>query len=278
MNMSKDMPDQYAVVGNPISHSKSPLIHSLFAEQTGQDLHYGKIEAPIDGFVSTVTAFFGTAEGKGLNITVPFKEQAWEMCEKRSAGAEKSGAVNTLYMDENGRLCGENTDGIGLVSDIKNHGISFEGKKVLILGAGGAVRGVLQPILKESPEKVVVANRTVSKADALVELFKDEGSIESASFEALDEPFDIVINGTSASLSGSLPPISDSCVSSETVAYDMMYGAEKTVFNKWAENAGACQTIDGLGMLVGQAAEAFRIWRGVLPETSDVMNTIRSKG
>lgn len=270
------MPDQYAVVGNPISHSKSPLIHAMFADQTVQSLEYGKIEAPLDDFSLTVKAFFSKPEGKGLNVTVPFKEQAWEMCDKRSASAEKAGAVNTLYMDESGLLCGANTDGIGLVSDLKKHGASFKGKKILVLGAGGAVRGVLQPILEEEPAKVVVANRTQSKADALAELFQSDGAIESASFDGLEECFDIVINGTSASLSGALPPISASCISAATVAYDMMYGSEQTVFNQWAEEAGAAQTIDGLGMLVGQAAEAFRIWRGVMPETDNVMVALRN--
>lgn len=274
--MSKETPDQYAVVGNPISHSKSPLIHSMFAEQTGQDLDYGKIEAPIDDFAETIKDFFSRPEGKGLNVTVPFKEQAWAICDKRTTGAEKAGAVNTLYVDETGLLCGANTDGIGLVSDLKKHGVPLEEKKILVLGAGGAVRGVLQPILEEGPAKVVVANRTLSKADALVELFHNEGRIESAAFETLNDSFDIVINGTSASLSGALPPISDSCISSETVAYDMMYGSEQTVFNQWAEESGASKTIDGLGMLVGQAAEAFRIWRCIMPETDAVMKKLRS--
>ncbi|KZY82911.1 shikimate dehydrogenase, partial [Oleiphilus sp. HI0068] len=245
--------------------------------QTKQALTYDKIEAPVDDFTSVVKGFFAQTEGKGLNVTVPFKEQAWDMCDKRSLGAEKAGAVNTLYLDEQGLLCGDNTDGLGLVSDIQGHGISLSGKKILILGAGGAVRGVLQPILEEKPSKVVVANRTVSKADALVDLFQDQGSIESSSFEALNEAFDLVINGTSASLSGSLPPISKSIIGAATVAYDMMYGSEQTVFNRWAEEAGASQTIDGLGMLVGQAAEAFRVWRGILPETSEVMARIREE-
>lgn len=271
------MPDQYAVVGNPISHSKSPFIHAQFAKQTGEEMEYGKIEAPLDGFSQTVEAFFSSSQGKGLNVTVPFKEQAWQLCDQRSAGAEKAGAVNTLYVNEAGQLCGDNTDGIGLVSDIKGHGVAFKGKKVLILGAGGAVRGVLQPILAEGPAKIVVANRTLSKADALVELFKDDGLIESAAFESLAEEFDLVINGTSASLSGSLPPIPALCIGDSTVAYDMMYGSEKTVFNQWAEKAGAAKTIDGLGMLVGQAAEAFRVWRGVMPETKSVMALLRQQ-
>ncbi len=269
------MKDKYAVVGNPISHSKSPLIHRLFAEQTQQTMDYDKIEAPLDDFILVVKRFFSQPEGKGLNVTVPFKEEAWKLCEQRSACAEKAGAVNTLYLDDSGRLCGDNTDGLGLVSDIKKHGIALRDKKILILGAGGAVRGVLQPILEEGPGKVVVANRTQSKADALVELFQSEGAIESSSYEALGEIFDIVINGTSASLSGSVPPIPASTIGEATVAYDMMYGTEQTSFNKWAQASGARQTLDGLGMLVGQAAEAFRIWRGVLPETSEVMTTIR---
>lgn len=269
------MTDKYAVVGNPINHSKSPAIHRMFAEQTGQSMVYDKIEAPLEGFEATVLSFFSQPEGKGLNVTVPFKEAAWEMCEQRSACAQRAGAVNTLFMNAQGQLCGENTDGLGLVADIKNHGVSLKDKKILILGAGGAVRGVLQPILEEQPENVVIANRTKSKADALVALFSDLGKVESASFEELSGEFDLIINGTSASLSGELPPISASLVSASTVAYDMMYAQQQTVFNRWACEAGAKQTIDGLGMLVGQAAEAFYIWRKQRPELTDVMNEIR---
>jgi len=269
------MTEQYAVVGNPIAHSKSPLIHGLFAEQTAQDMEYSKIEAPLDGFSDLVKIFFSEARNKGLNVTVPFKEQAWQLCEERSTRAHRAGAVNTLYLNKQGQLCGDNTDGLGLVADIKDHGVSLAHKKILVLGAGGAVRGVLQPILEERPSCVVIANRTQSKADVLVDLFTELGNVSSSSYESLDGQYDLIINGTSASLSGELPPLPDGIVGSETVAYDMMYAQQLTVFNQWALTTGAKQAIDGLGMLVGQAAEAFAIWRGIRPETSGVMTHIR---
>ena len=277
--------DQYAVVGNPISHSKSPLIHTLFAKQCSQELEYSKLESPLNGFSDFVNDFFyGNGNyfaeshqglGKGLNVTVPFKEQAWSLCSQLSDGAKLAGAVNTLYLNDQNKICGENTDGIGLVRDIKNQGISFEGKKILIIGAGGAVRGVLQPILNEMPEKVVVANRTLSKADALVAIFSELGDVSSSGFDQLSEPFDIVINGTSASLGGQLPDISSAIFSSSTIVYDMMYAKALTVFNAWAKEQGVRAVYDGLGMLVEQAAEAFFIWRGIRPKTEEVIQLLR---
>jgi len=268
--------DFYAVAGNPIGHSKSPMIHAMFAKQTTQGLDYGKIEVPLDAFKEFVADFFAQKNQKGLNITVPFKEQAWALCQVRTDRAELAGAVNTLYINEKGQLCGDNTDGVGLVNDLKNHKIALKGKKILIVGAGGAVRGVLQPILKEMPESVVLCNRTLSKADNLVSIFKALGNIKSSAFQNLDEAFDVVINGTSASLSGSLPPLPIHVISETTAAYDMMYSKDATVFNAWAKQYGAKKTIDGLGMLVEQAAEAFKLWRGVRPETLTVMTTIRA--
>ncbi|MFT5717585.1 MAG: shikimate dehydrogenase [Oleiphilaceae bacterium] len=268
--------DKYAVVGNPIEHSKSPMIHALFAKQTKQDLDYGKIEAPLDTFKGVVTDFFAQENKKGLNVTVPFKEQAWALCEARTDRAELAGAVNTLYLNETGQLCGDNTDGIGLVADLKKNHVSLQGKKVLIVGAGGAVRGVLQPILKEMPKSVVLCNRTISKADELVSVFNSLGNIKSSAFQDLDKAFDVVINGTSASLAGSLPPLPKGVIADKTVAYDMMYSKDATVFNAWAEQCGAEKTMDGLGMLVEQAAEAFYLWRGVRPETLEVMARIRA--
>jgi len=268
--------DYYAVVGNPVGHSKSPMIHAMFAQQTNQDLNYGKIEAPLDAFSESVNTFFAQKNQKGLNITVPFKEQAWSLCQERTERAELAGAVNTLYLGKNNKLCGDNTDGVGLVSDLKNNGIVLKNKKILIVGAGGAVRGVLQPILKEMPECVVVCNRTLSKADELVSIFKHLGNIRSSAFEAVNDAYDLVINGTSASLSGNLPPLPVKVIKPETVTYDMMYSKDATVFNGWAKQHGASKTIDGLGMLVEQAAEAFDIWRGVKPQTTEVMETLRA--
>ncbi len=275
--------DQYAVVGNPISHSKSPLIHARFAKQCNQNLAYSALEAPLDGFPEFVKGFFSDdsckeshqGAGKGLNVTVPFKEQAWALCEHLSEGAKLAGAVNTLYLNEHKQICGENTDGIGLVKDLKRNGVVFEGKKILIIGAGGAVRGVLQPILNESPQKLVLTNRTLSKADSLVAIFSGLGAISSAGFAELKESFDIVINGTSASLGGELPAISKAIFASSTVVYDMMYAKELTVFNAWAKQQGVDTVIDGLGMLVEQAAEAFYIWRGVRPKTDEVIQLLR---
>lgn len=266
--------DRYAVVGNPISHSKSPLIHHLFAENTNQHLVYEKIEAPLDGFTAVVKHFFSD-EGKGLNVTVPFKEEAWSLCQELSNRARLAGAVNTLYQDKEGRLWGDNTDGVGLVNDLKKQGVSLTGKKILIIGAGGAVRGVLQPILNESPELLVITNRTLAKAEALVDIFSEYNGLESKAYDQLNEAFDVVINGTSASLSGALPNISDAIFSSNTDVYDMMYSKEDTVFNAWAKKCQANAVYDGLGMLVEQAAEAFQVWRGVRPDTKDVIQLLR---
>jgi len=268
--------DHYAVVGNPIAHSKSPTIHALFAEQTGESLVYEKREAPLDDFEASVKTFFSQANAKGLNVTVPFKEQAWQMCDSRTERAEIAGAVNTLLRDSEGGIVGDNTDGIGLVTDLKKQGGVLKGKKILIVGAGGAVRGILQPILRECPAQVSICNRTESKAKILAELVSSLGNVDHGSFESYTTAFDIVINGTSASLSGDLPPLSNSVVASHTICYDMMYGADETVFNRWARRQGARMMIDGLGMLVEQAAEAFYLWRDIRPETEGVMATLRA--
>lgn len=270
--------DLYAVVGNPISHSKSPKIHSLFASQTGEAVDYTAIQAPLDGFEATVAEFFARG-GKGLNVTVPFKEQAWTLADRRTPRAEKAGAANTLYLGDHGKLVADNTDGQGLVTDLtRNHGLSLAGKTILVLGAGGAVRGVLGPILAEGPARLVIANRTVARAEALVTLFADEAGateLSACGFEQPAEPFDLIINGTSASLQGDLPPLAPAVISARTVVYDMMYAATTTTFNQWALNQGAGQAIDGLGMLVEQAAESFRVWRGVSPATAAVIDSLR---
>lgn len=266
--------DQYAVVGNPIAHSKSPLIHAAFAKATHQEMAYTKIEIPLGSFPERVRSFFQTG-GKGLNVTVPFKEEAWSLCAVLSDRARLAGAVNTLYLNPQGEICGDNTDGVGLVNDLKSKGFSFKGKKVLVIGAGGAVRGVLQPILNESPEKLVITNRTLSKAETLVEIFSGLGSIAAQALEQIVEPFDLVINGTSASLGGALPAISTSIFARNTVVYDMMYAKEGTVFNGWAEQQGVSKAYDGLGMLVEQAAEAFFIWRGERPNTNEVVQLLQ---
>lgn len=270
--------DLYAVVGNPISHSKSPRIHSLFAAQTGEAVEYTAIQAPLEEFEKTVQDFFDKG-GKGLNVTVPFKEQAWRMADTRSNRAEKAGASNTLYRNDQGRLVADNTDGVGLVKDLTQHsGVSLAGRRVLVLGAGGAVRGVLGPILAEQPDELIIANRTVARAEALVELFEEDAgdtAFSAMGFEAVAGAFDVVINGTSASLQGDLPPVTPEIVDGHTVVYDMMYSPGATTFNQWALDNGAGRVLDGLGMLVEQAAEAFLVWRGISPETRPVMEELR---
>ncbi|WP_421867861.1 shikimate dehydrogenase [Motiliproteus sp.] len=274
------MSDQYAVVGNPISHSKSPLIHRMFAQQTGQDLEYQTLEAPLDGFEQAILTFFAQQADQpaGLNITVPFKQQAWEMAAQLSGRAQRAGAVNTLYRDESGQICGDTTDGVGLVRDLlDNQGATLKDARVLILGAGGAVRGVLEPILEQSPALLVVANRTASKAEQLAQDFAEFGELRGCGFAEVEGQFDLIINGTSASLQGELPPLPAGVLKPGGWCYDMMYGAEPTPFMVWGEQQEAGRVIDGLGMLVEQAAESFRIWRGVRPQSAAVIDAVRAQ-
>ena len=271
------MTDLYAVVGNPIGHSKSPRIHLEFAAETKQDLFYKAILVPLDGFDTEAKRFFKHG-GLGMNITVPFKEDAYRFADEYTPRAQRAQAVNTLKRLDDGRLLADNTDGAGLVGDITvNNNIALKDKRILLLGAGGAVRGVLQPLLAEQPNCIVIANRTVNKAEQLAEDFADLGKVSGLGFADVDEPFDVIINATSASLSGELPPLNPSIISPETVCYDMMYGNSATVFNQWATEQGAKLTIDGLGMLVEQAAEAFFLWRGVRPTTAHLMKTLRDE-
>lgn len=269
--------DNYAVFGNPIAHSKSPEIHKTFAELTDESVSYEKQLVAIDNFDGAAAEFFQA--GKGLNITVPFKMEAYSYAAKLTERARRAGAVNTLAMQPDGTVLGDNTDGIGMVTDITdNLGWNIKDKKVLILGAGGAVRGILQPLLAENPKAVVIANRTVEKAKQLAKGFSDLGAIEGCGFEDLKHfQFDLVINGTSASLSGDLPPLPDTLLAESACCYDMMYGAEPTVFIDWAHEKGALNTADGLGMLVGQAAESFKLWRGVKPPVQPVIESLRKQ-
>ncbi len=271
------MTDRYAVIGNPIAHSKSPRIHSAFAAQTAQDLRYEALLSPLDGFTHTLEVFFAQG-GLGANVTVPFKEEAWALCNVRSSRAEKAGAVNTLLLGKDGRLYGDNTDGTGIVRDLQdNHGIALAGKRILLLGAGGAVRGVLGPMLACAPASLVVANRSTGKAEQLAELFREDGPITAYSFPALTgQGFDVIINGTSASLSGELPNLPDGILAPGACCYDMMYGRD-TPFLQWARSQGAQHTMDGLGMLVEQAAEAFFIWRGLRPQTAALLAELRAE-
>lgn len=267
--------DKYAVFGNPIAHSKSPLIHRLFAEQCGQAMTYEALLVPLDDFPGQVQAFFAT--GLGANVTVPFKEEAFAVADQLTERARRAGAVNTLQRLHDGSLLGDNTDGAGLVRDLtENAGLNLEGKRILLLGAGGAVRGVLEPLLAQRPAMLVLANRTVEKAERLAREFADLGEIYASGFDWLEEPVDLIINGTSASLSGELPRLAPSLVRpGHTVCYDMMYGARPTAFCSWAQTQGAARALDGLGMLVEQAAEAFTLWRGVRPQTAPVLAELR---
>ncbi|AIR88917.1 shikimate dehydrogenase [Pseudomonas cremoricolorata] len=267
--------DQYVVFGNPIGHSKSPLIQGLFAEQTGQDMAYSTLLAPLDDFSNCALGFFKV--GRGANVTVPFKEQALQLCDSLTPRARRAGAVNTLSKLADDTLQGDNTDGAGLVRDLTvNAGLALGGKRILILGAGGAVRGVLEPILALRPQSLVIANRTVEKAERLAQEFAELGPVAASGFAWLQEPVDLIINATAASLAGELPPIADSLVEpGRTVCYDMMYGKEPTPFCRWASELGAAQVLDGLGMLVEQAAEAFHGWRGVRPQSAPVLAELR---
>ena len=271
------MSDHYAVFGNPVAHSKSPQIHAAFAAQTSQDMAYDKQLVARDDFALAASAFFAGG-GKGLNITVPFKLDAFEFAASLSKRARQAGAVNTLLQTDAGEIKGDNTDGVGMVRDIStNLGWSLRRKRVLVIGAGGAVRGVLGPLLAEQPALLVVVNRTAEKARQLATAFGQQGTIRGGGFNQLGEqPFDILINGTSASLSGELPPVPASSVNRHSCCYDMMYGAGDTAFNAWARSQGCAQLADGLGMLVEQAAESFYLWRGLRPETAAVIASLRS--
>ena len=268
--------DQYRVFGNPIHQSKSPNIHKAFAHATKQQINYQAQLVAENKFEHTVKAFFADG-GKGLNITVPFKQRAFAMAQVLSPAAEKAEAANTLYLNEQGQLVADNTDGMGLVRDI-THNLSGElkAKRILVLGAGGAVRGVLQPILAQLPRQVVIANRTFSKAQTLAALVASLGDIEAVPIELLKGPFDWIINGTSASLAGDLPTLPKGLLTNSSRCYDMMYSAQTTIFNAWALKQGAAHANDGLGMLVGQAAESFDIWRGVKPDIESVLNELRA--
>lgn len=271
--------DNYAVMGNPVAHSKSPQIHAAFAEQSNQIIFYQAIQVD-DGKFQAVVKEFQAQGGKGLNITVPFKGEAWEVSEGRSNRAERALAVNTISFDDAGKIIGDNTDGIGLIRDLTiNQGIAIKGKDILILGAGGAVRGILDPLLDEHPDRVVIANRTVIRAEKLVDIFSDHGDISACGFDELaGSSFDIVINGTSASLQGEVPSLPDGLLNDNACCYDMMYSMSDTPFVSWAKAHGASKATDGLGMLVEQAAESFFIWRGVRPETRSVIDLLRKVG
>lgn len=268
--------DSYAVFGNPVRHSKSPWIHAAFARQCEQSLQYRAVLVEPGEFSSVARAFFDGG-GKGLNVTVPFKEEACQFATELSGRARVAGAVNTLALREGGAIFGDNTDGIGMVRDmVANLGWQLREKHILVLGAGGAVRGVLELLLKEQPRSLHIANRTPDKAVALANAFAELGPTVGGGFEQLGaQRYDIVINGTSASLAGELPPLPDGLLNEKSCCYDMMYGAEPTPFMRWAAQHAAWAVSDGLGMLVEQAAESFYIWRGLRPQTGPVLAELR---
>ncbi|MFZ9643173.1 MAG: shikimate dehydrogenase [Candidatus Methylopumilus sp.] len=275
------MTDFYAVIGNPIAHSKSPVIHHAFAQLTHQDIQYERVLAPLDGFAETVHGLM--AQGyKGANVTVPFKLEAFAMATRLSERAQDAGAVNTLIFDAEG-IIGDNTDGVGLVRDIsQNIGVSFAGKRVLLIGAGGASEGVLHPILAAHPALLIITNRTLDKALNMVKRVeaRDEMlfvSVQAYAFDDLQgQAFDIVINATSAGLSDSQLPLPSGIFAPNALAYDMMYG-RLTPFMAFAQQQGA-RVFDGLGMLIEQAAEAFSVWRGIRPPTAPVIEMFKQQG
>lgn len=269
----------YAVFGNPIKHSKSPWIHGAFGRQFGEDITYRAVRVELEDFEGKVQGFFDRG-GRGLNITVPFKERAFALADEASDRAARARAANFLMLTADGRLRADNTDGIGLVRDMAvNHGWQITGRRTLILGAGGAVRGVLQPLLRENPASVFIANRTPEKAKALALEFADvNGSIEAGSFADLaGQQFDLIINGTSAGLSGEMPALPEFSLSDRCCCYDMVYGAEPTPFMRWSAGQAAWAVADGLGMLVEQAAESFFLWRGHRPATGEVIQSLRQQ-
>ncbi len=272
------LPDRYAVFGHPIKHSKSPRIHRMFAEQTGQALDYSAVEVPAEQFETAVAAFFAEG-GKGLNCTVPLKELAWRYAEHKTERAQLSKAVNTLALQADGSLLGDNTDGVGLVSDLTvNRGIALAGIRILILGAGGASRGIISPILEQLPQTLVIANRTEDKAVKLAAEFQAKATITGCGFDGLEnQQFDLILNATSASLSGQLPPLPVGLLAAGGNCYDLAYGNEPTAFVRWGRENHAANSLDGLGMLVEQAAEAFFIWRGVRPATPPVIELLDSE-
>jgi shikimate dehydrogenase len=261
------MTDRYAVFGNPLSHTKSPLIHMTFARETGEDIDYGKIEAPLDGFGAGVETFRG-AGGRGINITAPFKLEAYALASRRMPRAEHAGAANCLKF-EGGEVVAENFDGIGLVRDIQNNlGIPLAGKRVLMLGAGGAARGAVVPLLDAGPGRLTIVNRTRSRADALQHQFARFGAVDVRNNDDVGSPnYDVILNATSASLCGELPHFSAAAVARGSLVYEFAYGKGLTPFLQFARTAGAGRMADGVGMLVEQAAEAFEWWRGKRPDT-----------
>ena len=268
--------DRYAVIGNPIEHSRSPQIHAAFAEQTGQVMEYTRILGEAGRFPAQLQAFF-EADGKGLNVTVPFKQEACELSDKLSDRAAAAGAVNTLILQADGRLLGDNTDGVGLIRDLNvNLGLALKQRRILLLGAGGASRGIVRPLLEAQPGLLVIANRTPQRAILLASELAAPDRVEGCGLDDLKgRQFDLIINATASGLSGGLPRLPEHLLVPGGWSYDLMYGVEPTPFVRWGEAQGAAKSADGLGMLVEQAAESFWLWRGVRPDTARVIRMLR---
>ncbi|GAB4168413.1 MAG: shikimate dehydrogenase [Rhodocyclaceae bacterium] len=278
------MTDRYAVFGNPVAHSRSPAIHAAFALQTGQDMSYEAILAPLDGFAAALSAF-AAAGGRGANVTLPFKREAWRLADLRSTRAEAAGAVNTVRFDATG-MFGDNTDGAGLIADVcGNLGFPLAGRSVLVIGAGGAARGALLPLIEQSPGRLVIANRNLRRAESLADEFSRKLPaqpsgirLEAKALDALgSRPYDLVIDATSAGLAGERLPLPQRLFSRDSLAYSMIYGPAAAGFLGLARMRGAARCADGLGMLVEQAAESFRVWRGLRPETAPVIARLRAE-
>jgi shikimate dehydrogenase len=272
------LPDQYGVVGHPVAHSLSPFIHGLFARETGQQMSYRLYDVRPEEFTAEVHGFFERG-GCGLNVTLPHKIAAVEVAHDLTNRAAHAAAVNTLARGKDGRILGDNTDGAGLVRDLcDNHGIVVANQRVLILGAGGATRGVLAPILALEPAAVVIANRTPERAAALAAAFADLGTTQGVGFRDVgQDPFDLVVNATSASLSGEIPPFPLTAIGPETICYDLAYGKSANAFLEWARACRCAQALQGWGMLVEQAAESFLVWRGIRPSTARVLAVLRER-
>jgi shikimate dehydrogenase len=271
-------PDRYAVIGHPVEHSRSPQIHAAFAEQTGEALTYDLLPAAPDAFVATVDRFFAEG-GAGLNVTLPFKAEAAAYADTLSDRARRAGAVNTLARQADGRIAGDNTDGIGLLRDLERHlGASVAGQRILILGAGGAVRGVVPVLLEQRPAALCIGNRTAAKAEAIAAEFGDFGPVRGCGLDTLESGWDVVINAISAGLSGEMPAVADAVLHGDPAVYDMIYADTPTPFLRFARERGVIRRRDGFGMLVEQAAESFALWRGVYPATADVIARLRPGG
>jgi shikimate dehydrogenase len=268
-------PDRYAVVGYPVKHSRSPFIHAMFAKQTDQNLTYQMMEVAPQHLNLEVKKFF-EGGGKGLNITVPHKQAVRQSTQFQTPRAEFAGAVNTIILMQDGSLLGDNTDGVGLLNDLtQNLNVNLRDSRILMLGAGGAARGVIAPLLQQAPTEVVIANRNLDRADQLVEEFMTLGPVSSVAFKDIDAtPFDFIINATSASLQGEMPELPGGIIADHTLCYDMAYAKDDTVFTRWAKQRGAEKAVVGWGMLVEQAAESFFLWRGVRPDTKPVLEAL----